>query len=235
MGSAADLTGPVPGRRGCVRTSYLASLRDIPDEVLDAAPDGMPQELWLAAMAAEALRLPDPLCDTPGTVLARSLSEVFDPDCGDGQLIDRITGYGRQASWAAASQARAIAELAHRRVTARGQGELAFVVDEVALALTCTRQSAWATLHTGLDLVDRLPDTLTALGAGRICPVRARIIAEGTRALTDTDAALVQAEVLPAAQVLTSSKLRARVAAGLAAVDPRDADEQHQDACAGGR
>jgi len=110
---------------------YLASLRDIPDEVLDAAPEGMPEELWLAAVEIEAARMPDPLADP-------------------------------QASWAGAGQARAIAELAQRRVTAGGQGELAFYVDEVALALTCSRQAAWAKVHTVLGLVDRLPETLTA-------------------------------------------------------------------------
>ncbi len=180
---------------------YLASLRDIPDEVLDAAPEGMPEELWLAAVEIEAARMPDPLADP-------------------------------QASWAGAGQARAIAELAQRRVTAGGQGELAFYVDEVALALTCSRQAAWAKVHTVLGLVDRLPETLTAVASGQICAVRARIIAEDTRALTDADARLVQDEVLAAAEVLTPSPLRARVAAAVAAVDPRDADEQHEDACA---
>lgn len=192
---------------------YLASLRDIPDEVLDAAPEGMAEELWLAAVEIEAARMPDPLADPQGVVLARSLAEVPDAECRDGALIDRITGYERQASWAGAGQARAIAELAQRRFTAGGQGELAFYVDEVALALSCSRQAAWAKVHTALDLVDRLPETLTALASGQICAVRARIIAEGTRALTDADARLVQDEVLAAAEVLTPSRLRARVAA----------------------
>lgn len=52
---------------------------------------------------------------------------------------------------------RAIAELATRRVAARGPEELAFFVDEVALALTCSRQAAWSKLHTALDLVEPLP------------------------------------------------------------------------------
>ncbi|MDQ3578666.1 MAG: HNH endonuclease, partial [Actinomycetota bacterium] len=74
---------------------------------------------------------------------------------------------------------------------------------------------------------------LGSLAEGRICVARARIIAEGTRPLSDADAARVQAEVLPAAEVLTPSRLRVLVAAAVAAVDPRDADEQHEDACAG--
>jgi len=211
---------------------YLASIRDIPDEILDAAPEGMPEELWLAAMGSEAADQPDPLADPPGVVLAGSLADVVDAYVGDGQVVVRIAGFERQASWAAAGQARAIAELATRRVEAGGPGELAFYVDEVALALTCSRCAARAKLHTALDLVDRLPATLAALAAGRICAVRARIIAEGSRALSDVDAALVQDEVLAAAEGLTPSKLRTWVALAVAAVDPRDADEQHEAACA---
>jgi len=212
---------------------YQASLRDIPDEVLDTAPEDLPDEVWLALVEAEAARMPDPLADPCGPVLAASLAAVCDTQAGDGELIDRISGYERQVAWAAAGQLRAIAELATRRGAVGGTGELAFVVDEIALALTCTRQAAWARLHTALDLVRRLPATLAALDDGRICERRARVIAEGTRSLSDADAALVQAEVLPAAEVLTSTKLRTRVAAAVAAVDPREADEQHDDACAG--
>lgn len=211
---------------------YLFSLRDVPDEILDTAPEEIPEDLWLARVTAEAALMPDPLADVPGVVLARSLGDGLDHEFRDGSLIDRITGNERQASWAVAGQARAIAELAKRRVAGGGAGELGFYVDEVALALTCTREAAWAKVHTAMDLVERLPDTLSSLAAGRICAARVRIIAEGTRALTDVDAAVVEAEVLAAAEVLTPSKLRVRVAAAVAAVDPRDADEQHEDACA---
>ncbi len=46
------------------------------------------------------------------------------------------------------------------------------------------------------------------------------MIAEGTRALSDDAAALVQDEVLAAAGMLTPARLRAQVAAAVAAVDP---------------
>ncbi|MDQ3734522.1 MAG: 13E12 repeat family protein, partial [Actinomycetota bacterium] len=167
---------------------YLCSVREVPEEVLDAAPQGMPEELWLAAVTAEAELLPDPLSDVPGVLLAGSLADGVDSECRDGALLDRITGYERQASWAAAGQVRVIGELAKRRVAAGGVAELGCVVDEVALALTCTRQAAWARVHTAMELVDRLPDTLGSLAEGRICVARARIIAEGTRPLSDADA-----------------------------------------------
>ncbi|MBA3800308.1 MAG: DUF222 domain-containing protein, partial [Geodermatophilaceae bacterium] len=108
-------------------------------------------------------------------MLAAALAGTADDEIGDAALIDRITGYERQASWAAAGQVRAVAELAARRVADRGESELAFYVDELALALTCSRYAAWSKLHTALDLVDRLPQTLTALDQGRICAARARV------------------------------------------------------------
>ena len=200
---------------------YAASIRDVPDEVLDAAPpDDLPEHKWLALAEAEAARQPDPLTDPPGPGLGCCLGAVGEDELGDGGLIDRVTGFERQASWAAAGQVRVVAELARRRVAARGQQELAFVVDEIALALTCSRYVAWSRLHTALDLVDRLPATLAALGAGRICTARARVIAEGTRVLSDDDAALVQVEVLPLAEELTPAKLRVLVASAVAAIEP---------------
>ncbi len=221
---------------------YAASLRDIPDHILDSAPpDDLPEEVWLAlAEAEEAARFPDALADPAGSVLAQSLAEMLATpgevvaavEVGDGSLVDAISGFERQASWAAAGQFQMVAELARRRVGARGEAELAFFVDELALALTCSRYAAWSRVHTALDLVDRLPATLAALGAGRICVARARVIAEGTRALSDEHAAVVQEEVLPAAEGLTPSQLRALVSAAAAAVDPRGDDQAHEDACA---
>jgi len=221
---------------------YAASIRDVPDAVLDAAPpDDLPEHIWLAlAEAEEAARFPDPLADPAGPVLAQTLAErlatprgvITDTEVGDGSLVDAISGFERQASWAAAGQVQMIAELARRRVAAGGQEELVFVVDEIALALICSRYAAWSRLHTALDLVDRLPDTLSALRTGRICTARARVIAEGTRALSDEHAAVVQEEVLGGAEGLTPSQLRARVSAAAAAVDPGEDDEAHEDACA---
>lgn len=52
---------------------YLASLRDIPDYILDAAPEDVPEEVWSAAMEAEAARMPDPLADAPGVAAATNV------------------------------------------------------------------------------------------------------------------------------------------------------------------
>lgn len=110
---------------------YAASLPDIPDHILDAAPeDDLPEHIRMAWHLADAARMPDPLTDPPG-------------------------------------QARAVAELAKRRVLTGGEAELGFFVDELALALTCTRYAAWAKLHTALDSTRRPAAVLTAPRSGR--------------------------------------------------------------------
>ncbi|MGI8721440.1 MAG: hypothetical protein ACR2JG_04350, partial [Geodermatophilaceae bacterium] len=164
------------------QAEYAARFLDPPDWILDAAPeDDLPEHIrtaWQEAEAEQMIRAkrpPDPLSDPPGPRLAAYLAEPAAGELGDAGLIDRITGLDRQAAWAAAGQLRAIAELAKRRVTDLRSAELGVFVDELALALTCTRYAAWARLHTALDLVDRLPDTLAALGDGRICVARARV------------------------------------------------------------
>ena len=91
-----------------------------------------------------------------------------------------------------------IAELAARRRAADareraehaargGQGEpgqlMEFVVDEVALAARTSRVAASHRLDLARDLTGSLPQVFTALQAGAIDVVRARIIAEGTASL----------------------------------------------------
>lgn len=45
---------------------YAASIRDVPEEILDAAPADLPGDIWLRLKTEEAARLPDPLADPAG-------------------------------------------------------------------------------------------------------------------------------------------------------------------------
>jgi hypothetical protein len=76
--------------------------------------------------------------------------------------------------------------------------------------------------------------TATALEAGVIDPVRARIIADATRVLTDEHAALVEELILPKAGQQTSGQLRAALARAILAADP-EAARRRRDGCAWGR
>ena len=51
---------------GQSEVEYAASLRDVPDEVLDAAPPDLPEDVWLALAEAEAAQFSDALPMPPG-------------------------------------------------------------------------------------------------------------------------------------------------------------------------
>ncbi len=110
-------------------------------------------------------------------------------------MLDRIVGYERLAAWAAAGQARALTELTTRR-TATDPNSLPFAVEEVALALSCSRMAAGTKVTLSLDLAQRLPATLDAWEQGRICHARARALSEATTRLSAADAAFVEDQLL---------------------------------------
>jgi hypothetical protein len=105
-----------------------------------------------------------------------------------------------------------------------------FAGDEVAAALVLTGQAAVTCLDLALDLAIRLPGTARALRAGVIDYLKARIIAEATRILTDADARAVEERVLPEAGGQTSGKLRVALARAVLAVDPEAAARRREQA-----
>ena len=91
-----------------------------------------------------------------GAGLAILLAGIQNAAVDDAGVIDRIVGYERLAAWAAAGQARALAELTTRR-TATDPNELPYAVEEISLALSCSRIAAGAKVALALDLAQRLP------------------------------------------------------------------------------
>ena len=150
----------------------------------------------------------------------------------DATVLDRIIGYERLAAWAAAGQARALAELTGRRI-ADDPNELPYAVEEVALALSCSRTAAGTKVALALDLAQRLPGTLDAWEQGRICHSRARALSEGTSRLSADDAGFVEEQLLGPAETLSPSRLKVKVAGLADALDPREIEDRHQDAAAG--
>jgi hypothetical protein len=105
-----------------------------------------------------------------------------------------------------------------------------FASDELAAALTLTVRAAEAHLEFATDLATKLPKTAAALEAGVIDPIRARIIADATRVLTDEHAALVEEMILPGAGQQTSGQLRAALARAILAADPEAARRRREEA-----
>jgi uncharacterized protein DUF222 len=156
----------------------------------------------------------------------------------DDELVGVLRAWRRVTSWAAASELAAVAELARRR-PADGSPPAAlgrlplnvseFVPEEVAAALTLTARAAQDEVSLALDLAGPLAATGSALAAGWIDLVKAKMIAAGVATLTAAHAAAVQAAVLPDAPDLTTGQLRRAIARAVLAADPCAAARQREE------
>lgn len=160
-------------------------------------------------------------------------------DLDDDELIGVLRAWRRLESWSAAGGLSAIAELARRRPADRSaparpgafpEQMSEFISDEIAAALALSGQAASACLDLALDLALRLPGTARALREGVIDYLKARIIAEATKVLSDEDARAVEARILAAAGRQTTGQLRAALARAVLSVDPEAAARRREEA-----
>jgi hypothetical protein len=162
------------------------------------------------------------------------------------ELVEVLVACARQVAHAEARLLEVLAEFAHRRAdpwpvadsasTARHPARGSeFAADEVGAALATSRVAAGHRLVLAVDLVERLPATLTALRAGRIDLQRARVIAEETAVLVDARdpassaarLARVEERVPGRAWTQTPARLRASRRRAVMAADPSAADARH--------
>jgi hypothetical protein len=184
--------------------------------------------------------------DVVGPEAAARLAAVVPAALDDADLIEVMRGWERLASWVAAGELAAIAELARRRprdYMDNGSGHIdrgdprvpqisEFAVDEVASALRLTRPTAGVRVQLAVELAGRLAATAAALRAGSIDVPKARVIVEAVTALDDTLATAVQERVLPSAGRQTTGQLRASLSRAVLAADPAAAEIRHQRAVA---
>ena len=163
----------------------------------------------------------------PGASLGDALAEVDVRGLSDGELVDVLTAWRRQASWAQAGELAAVAELARRRESGSSR-DAEFASAEVGLALAISPRSADAHLDLAQALSDRLRSTRAALAAGRIDLVKVRVIAQGTRSVDEETARAVEERVLPGADEVTPGRLRARVERAVIALDPSGAERRRK-------
>ncbi len=166
--------------------------------------------------------------------LAGVLAPVDPGVLPDGLLLEHARAWERVISWATAGQCAVLGEFAHRRMERVGDqvrsgrqeqvGE--FAVDEVALALHCSRPAASRRVELAVALQD-LPATSAALGAGVIDGARARVVAETVVGLPAHQCRAVEAAVLPGAGEQTPGQLRVALARAVIATDPAAADRRH--------
>src|SRR5579863_6248825 len=172
----------------------------------------------------------------PGPALAGFAASACADGLGglpDDALVGVLQAWRRLASWAAAGELSAVAELDRRRwaeVTAGADPHLAgHVGDELAASLTLTTRSADALLEFACGLA-RLPLTRAALAAGRIDRTRALVITDGVSGLSDAHAAAVESAVIGRAPGQTSGQLRAATQRAVLAVDPAAATRRREEA-----
>ena len=155
----------------------------------------------------------------------------------DDTLIEAMIGFDRLASWAAARQARLLAELARRRPTDRapysarwaGVGS-EYAPDEVGVALHLARGTACARVGLACRLLATLRETHALWETGQIDTAKARAIDDATWMLTSERARAVQARILDKAPEQTLAQLKAALARAVIAADPDGAEQRHRQA-----
>ncbi len=234
----ANCSGTVPGHHG------MWSAQELDEEWLACATGAAGEEWpeWPSAPPGPSAPMRDSLRAghldrlTPGPELAGFAQNAWADGLGtlsDDALVGVLQAWRRLASWAAAGELAAVAELDRRRkaeVAAGADPHLAeHVGDELAAALTLTTRSADALLDIACGLA-RLPLTRAALATGQIDRARALVISEGVSCLSDAHAAAVESAVIGRAPGQTSGQLRAATQRAVLAVDPAAAKRRREEA-----
>lgn len=208
---------------------------DAPDWPSDAEPDAlpglMPRRLGTGGgfdAGGVADRVP------PGPVLAGLAADKWAAGlsrASDDELAGLMIAWRRVASWAAAGELVAVAELCRRReaqVAAGADPHLAeHVSDEVGMALTLTSWAACRLVDQAQGLV-RLPKTMAALATGAIDVPKALVILGELSGLGDVHASRVEAAVIGRAEKWTTGELRRAVHHQVIAADPAAARKQKE-------
>jgi hypothetical protein len=204
-------------------------------EYQEAVAAGRAVEMPLGMVAG---RIAESLPVGPG--LAGWLAQARAADLEDGALAGVAASFRRLASWAAAGELAAVAQIASRsaksdrrvevdslgrpdRITSDAAGQVA-----LALAMSQDGASDWADL--GVVLTWRLPATGAALTAGEIDLPRARMIVRVTTPLDDEAARVAEAAVLERAGWLTLGQLHAALRQAVIKADPEGAERRREDA-----
>jgi hypothetical protein len=162
----------------------------------------------------------------PGPVLAGLTADRWAAGlsgASDDELAGLMIAWRRVASWAAAGELSAVAELCRRReaqVVAGADPHLAeHISDEVAMVL---RLTSWAAdrLVDQAEGLARLPRTMAALAAGEIDVPKALVILGELSGLGDVHAARVEAAVTGRAAEWTTGELRRAAHLQVIAADP---------------
>jgi hypothetical protein len=160
------------------------------------------------------------------------------PGASGNELAGLLRAWAAVESWAAGAKLGVIAELIRRDPAPPGASRHGDLPDQwspslrhqLALALSCSAQSAETTAWLAQELQARLPVTGALLNDGTLTLAKARAVTETFRYLSDTDAA--RAEALIAGQLAGKTYPQVLRLAGHAAltVDPELAERRREQA-----
>ncbi|WP_022887639.1 HNH endonuclease signature motif containing protein [Glaciibacter superstes] len=154
---------------------------------------------------------------------------------GLGGLIDAIAKVNRKLAKVAAKQAIAV-EAARAFAERTDQGVSATTVEmakrslvaEVACATRVPQRTAENLIGESRALVQDLPDTLTALRAGKISYRHARTLVSETAGLDDAATAELEKLMLPVAETVTGSKFDRKIRIAREKLNPESIVARHE-------
>jgi len=184
----------------------------------------------------------------PGPELAAAIGAVVLADLTPAGHIEVAAACQRLSRWSSGTQLLALAEYGRTQVwsgepEARddpkgvrakhyGASDLdaltEFADREVSCALGIGALSAAAKLGMAQDLDQRLTGTRAAMLAGVLDEHKARLIVRATRVLKTSNAAVVEAQILPRTAKFSYNRLKSELARLVIAADPASASERHE-------
>jgi hypothetical protein len=205
------------------------------EERIAAVEEGRLEPCDLARIAALAVERMEPGPAQAGWLgVAAAARERLD----ENELTGMAVASRQLASWAAASELAAVAQITSRAAAAdskigveanrRPTRVCRDAVGQVEMALTLSHYGAEEQAELAVTLAWRLPATGQALAGGFIDAYRARLIADATSVLSEEDARRVEERVLHTAGRRTYADLRERLARAVIAADPEGAERRRQ-------
>jgi hypothetical protein len=240
-----EVWGPPPDPYSGPPDGKDAWLADLPCDLLEEY-----LEATAASLVAEALPAGRSLRDggkgpgfasggpgdqlEPGPVLAGLVADAWRDGLGqlsDDELIGVMRAWRRLASWAAAGELAAVAELENRRAGQVAAGAdphlLEHLEDEITAPLTLTTRAAGRLLGFAAGL-KRLPATRAALAAGLIDAAKAHVLVDEVTGLDDAHAGKVETAVIAKAPHQTTGQLRRAAHRAVLAADPDAARRRYE-------
>jgi uncharacterized protein DUF222 len=144
--------------------------------------------------------------------------------------VDLLVAFERHIAMLQAAQQQVLASLDGRALDWSGTTLIDYTREQVGAALRLSPGTAERRLSIARTLVDRLPATLGLLRTGRVTYLHAMKLADAVNPFDEQTTAKIEQRVLTRAADQTLSQFGASLRRAVIAVDPREAEQRHEDA-----